>query len=136
MIMAMKSAAPRIPYPSICWCPYCCYSECWGLQSETIHWTNGKYEMRKKSTVCIFAKKKYCNCIVTRGGVYDEISPEPKGNPEGGARGISRGLRRYFIVYPDSSHNTVILNNLLVEPEGIPKPDLDPVLPGTAISVL
>ena len=26
-----------------------------------------------------------CNCIVTRGGVYDEISPEPKGNPEGGA---------------------------------------------------
>ena len=31
----------------------------------------------------------YCNCIVTRGGVYDEIWPEPKGNPEGGARGIS-----------------------------------------------
>ena len=53
-----------------------------------------------------------CNCIVTRGGVYDEISPEPEGNPEGGARGISRGLRRYFIVYPDSSHNTVILNHL------------------------
>ena len=25
----------------------------------------------------------YCNCIVTRGGVYDEISPEPEGNPEG-----------------------------------------------------
>ena len=49
----------------------------------------------------------YCNCIVTRKGVYDEISPEPKGNPEGRARGISRGLRRYFIVYPDSSHNTV-----------------------------
>ena len=32
----------------------------------------------------------YCNCIVTRGGVYDEILPEPKVNPEGGARGISR----------------------------------------------
>ena len=30
-----------------------------------------------------------CNCIVTRGGVYDEILPEPEGNPEGGARGIS-----------------------------------------------
>ena len=58
-------------------------------------------------TLCL-----YCNCIVTRGGVYDEISPEPEGNPEGGARGISRGLRRYFIVYPDSSHNTVILNHL------------------------
>ena len=26
-----------------------------------------------------------CNCIVTRGGVYDEILPEPEGNPEGGA---------------------------------------------------
>ena len=53
-----------------------------------------------------------CNCIVMRGGVYDEILPEPEGNPEGGARGISRGLRRYFIVYPDLSHNTVILNYL------------------------
>ena len=27
----------------------------------------------------------YCNCIVTRGGVYDEILPEPEGNPKGGA---------------------------------------------------
>ena len=51
----------------------------------------------------------YCNCIVTRVGVYDEISPEPEGNPEGGARGISRGLRQYFTIYPD---NTVILNYL------------------------
>ena len=34
-----------------------------------------------------------CNCIVS-------------------ALGISLGLRRYFIVYPDSSHNTVILNYL------------------------
>ena len=33
-----------------------------------------------------------CNCIVTRGG-----------------------LRQYFIVYPDSSHNTVILNYLTTE---------------------
>ena len=24
-----------------------------------------------------------CNCIVTRGGVYDEILPEPEGFPEG-----------------------------------------------------
>ena len=31
----------------------------------------------------------HCNCIVTRGGVYDEILPEPEGNHEGGARGIS-----------------------------------------------
>ena len=50
----------------------------------------------------VFERK--CNCIVTRGGVYNEILPEPEGNPEGGARGISRG--------PDSSHNTVILNYL------------------------
>ena len=26
---------------------------------------------------------QYCNCIVTRGGVSDEILPEPKGFPEG-----------------------------------------------------
>ena len=38
----------------------------------------------------------YCNCIVTRGGVYDEILPETEGNP-------------------DSSHNTVILNYLTME---------------------
>ena len=44
-------------------------------------------------------KCKYCNCIVTRVGVYNEILPEPEGNPVGGARGISRGLRQYFIVY-------------------------------------
>ena len=25
----------------------------------------------------------YCNCVVTRGGVYDEILPEPEGFPEG-----------------------------------------------------
>ena len=30
-----------------------------------------------------------CNCIVTRGGVYNEILPEPEGNPKGRARGIS-----------------------------------------------
>ena len=36
---------------------------------------------------------------------------KPEGNPEGEARGISRGLRLYFIAFPDSSHNTDILNN-------------------------
>ena len=46
-----------------------------------LHWRHALYN------------KMECNCIVTRGGVYDEISPEPEGNPEGGARGISRGLR-------------------------------------------
>ena len=35
---------------------------------------------------------------------------EHKGNPEGEARGISWGLRLYFTVYPDLSHNTDILN--------------------------
>ena len=47
------------------------------------------------------------DCIVTRVGVYNEISPEPSGNPSGSALGISLGLRRYFIVYPSSRHNTV-----------------------------
>ena len=45
-----------------------------------------------------------------RGGIYNEIKPEPEGNPEGKAQGFSRGLRLYFIVFPDSSHNTDILN--------------------------
>ena len=44
---------------------------------------------------------------MTRVGVYDEISPEPSGNPSGSALRISLGLRRYFIVYPSSRHNTV-----------------------------
>ena len=51
-----------------------------------------------------------CICILTRGGIRGEISPEYKVNPEGGALGISRGLRLYFSVYPNSSHNTVIIN--------------------------
>ena len=33
-------------------------------------------------TVWFYLKDMECNCIVTRGGVYDEISPEPEGNPE------------------------------------------------------
>ena len=49
------------------------------------------------------------DCIVTRVGVYDEISPEPSGNPSGSALRISLGLRRYFIVYPSSRHNTVTI---------------------------
>ena len=27
--------------------------------------------------------RHYCNCIATRGGVYDEILPEPEGFTEG-----------------------------------------------------
>ena len=52
----------------------------------------------------------YYICIVTRGGIHDKIWPEPKGNPEGKARGISQGFRLYFIVFPDLSHYTDILN--------------------------
>ena len=37
----------------------------------------------------------HCNCIVTRGGVYDEILPEPEGNPEGGGRDRAS---QYFLV--------------------------------------
>ena len=48
----------------------------------------------------------YCICIMTRG----EINPEHEGNPEGGAQGISRGLRLYFTVYPYLNHNTDIIN--------------------------
>ena len=38
------------------------------------------------------------DCIVTQVGVYDEILPEPEGNPEGKVRGIS------------SRRNTVTIN--------------------------
>ena len=47
------------------------------------------------------------DCIVTWVGVYDEILPQPSGNPLGTALRISLGLRQYFIVYPYSSQNTV-----------------------------
>ena len=55
-----------------------------------------------------------CIRIRTRGGIYDEIWPEPKGVPEGAARGNSRGLRPYFAVYPESSPNTDIISFLKV----------------------
>ena len=53
---------------------------------------------------------KYCICIMLRGRIYSEIQPDHEGNPEGGAQGISQGLRLYFTVYPDLSHITDILN--------------------------
>ena len=53
-------------------------------------------------------------CIVTRVRVYDEILPEPSGNPSGSVLGISFGLRQYFIVYPSSRHNTVTVYSLEV----------------------
>ena len=34
----------------------------------------------------------------------------PKEIPREKLEGFSKGLRQYFIVYPDSSHNTDILN--------------------------
>ena len=54
---------------------------------------------------------------MTRGGIYDDIWPEPEGNHEGKSRRICRGLRLYFIVYCDSSYNTDILNyNFSIDP--------------------
>ena len=44
-----------------------------------------------------------------RGGIYDEIYPEPEGNPEGEAQENFRGLWLYYIA-PNLSHNTDILN--------------------------
>ena len=55
-------------------------------------------------------KTEDCFCIMTRGGIHGEKEPEHEGNPEGGARRISRGLRLYFTVYPELSHNADILN--------------------------
>ena len=48
---------------------------------------------------------------MTQVGVYDEILPEPSGNPSGSALGITLGLRQYFIVYPSSRHNTVTISD-------------------------
>ena len=55
----------------------------------------------------------YCTCIMARGGIHGEIEHEHKGNPEGKARGNSRGLRLYLTVYPFLSHNTDILNSYI-----------------------
>jgi len=77
--------------------------------AHTIGWL---LKLNQYRVVEIWVGREYCNSIVTRVGVYDGILPGPKENHEGGARGISRGLRQYLVVYPDLSHNTVILNNL------------------------
>ena len=57
---------------------------------------------------------QYCIRIRRRWGIYGEIWPEPKGVPEGAARGNSRGFRPYFAVYPESSPNTDIISFLKV----------------------
>ena len=57
---------------------------------------------------------RYCIRIRRRRGIYGEIWPEPKGVPEGAARGNSRGFRPYFAVYPESSPNTDIISFLKV----------------------
>ena len=67
--------------------------------------SRGSPNTRKYSLVEVIEN----DCIVTRVGVYDEISPEPSGNTSGSALGIALGLRRYFIVYSSSCHNTVTL---------------------------
>ena len=54
--------------------------------------------------------------------IASKIQPEMKRNPEGKGQGISLGLRLYFTVYPDLSHNTDILNY-----------NLSIVLPGRAV---
>ena len=43
-------------------------------------------------------------------GIYNEILPEPLGNPSGSALRISLRLRQCFIIYPPSRHNTVTIN--------------------------
>ena len=47
---------------------------------------------------------------MNRGVIYGKILPEPEGNVEGRARGIFQGLRLFFAVYSDSSHNTDLIN--------------------------
>ena len=74
--------------------------------------------MSQSYEVCVNTPQKNMDQVETPTH-HDEISPEPSGNPSGSALGISLGLRRYFIVYPDSSHNTVILNFLTMDHSAI-----------------
>ena len=54
---------------------------------------------------------KYCDCIVTRGGVYDEILPEPKGFPEG-----SGNFSLYTRLETRYSHSQLpLLANILIK---------------------
>ena len=73
---------------------------------------NISYILNMVNTYIALYSTGYCICFMTRGGIYGKIQPEHKGNPEGKAQGISQGLTLYFTVYPDSSHNTDILNFL------------------------
>ena len=72
--------------------PYCIFLYyCWCislLQFANEDWCiscNGWALLSPCSIFSILETKlvQYCNCIVTRGGVYNEILPEPEGFPEG-----------------------------------------------------
>ena len=52
---------------------------------------------------------KYFICIMTRRWIYGKIKPDPNGVPEGGVQGNSQGLRLYFNVHLDSSHNKYLV---------------------------
>ena len=56
---------------------------------RTLHTRLGVYLGAQMGPILNYLTMEYCNCILTRGGLYNEISPEPGGNPEGGAQGIS-----------------------------------------------
>ena len=54
---------------------------------------------------CLHFRWVHCIRISTRRGICGEIWPEPKGVPEGAARGNSQGLMPYYTVYPESCPN-------------------------------
>ena len=54
----------------------------------------GKIEVKARWVNCI--------CLRTRQEIYGQIWPQSKAVPEGAARGNTRELRLYFLVYPSS----------------------------------
>ena len=68
------------------------------IRTDTTMYSVNIFHLKLPTINVKYLTQTKCIRIRTRGGIYGKIWPEPKG--------IARGLRPYFTIYPDLSPNT------------------------------